>query len=399
MAWYNASWGYRVKVTVLASKVTADLTAFPVYVDLSTLPAGFHTNVKSDGTDIRVTLADETTEVPREVVYYDAAGDKGEIHFKADIDGDTNTDFYIYYGNAAASDYAIDAGYGAENVWDANYIGVWHLDGPGIPLLDSTANDNDITINTKDGGGAGEHEFQKTNYAKVGRSVYAPNDDNCLIVPESASISGVTSITMEGWFYWPSASASPYNMVMGRWLNGVSDGNALWFPSWNSNNFDIRINAATNPAYTFSSVTTPQDAWFQAAVRYDSATHRMSAIKNGAEVVYDSANFAGDLQYYASAFGIGNTTVASGTQSSQDYGFKGYMDEVRYSAIARSDDWMATQYNNQIVPADFFTIGSEEPQPSGTSLKKVSGIATADVKKVSSVAKASIKKLVGIANS
>lgn len=82
MAWYNASWTYRVSVTVQSSQVDADLTDFPVYVDLSDLPAGFHTNVKSDGGDIRVTKSDGTTEVAREVVFYNATDDTGELRRK-----------------------------------------------------------------------------------------------------------------------------------------------------------------------------------------------------------------------------------------------------------------------------------------------------------------------------
>ena len=63
MGWYNASWPYRVKVTTLAVKVDADLVAFPVYVDLNGLPAGFHSNVnQTDARDIRVTTSDGTTE-------------------------------------------------------------------------------------------------------------------------------------------------------------------------------------------------------------------------------------------------------------------------------------------------------------------------------------------------
>ena len=62
--WYNACWLYRIKLTIQASKVDADLTDYPIYVDLSNLPSDFHNNVKSDGGDIRVTKADGVTELP-----------------------------------------------------------------------------------------------------------------------------------------------------------------------------------------------------------------------------------------------------------------------------------------------------------------------------------------------
>src|SRR5690606_33907440 len=126
-AWLNDSWQYRVSLTIDADQVDADLTDFPVYVDLSDMPAEFHNNVNADGSDIRVTTGDEGTEVPREVVFYDADTDTGELHFKAPtLSSTTDTTFYIYYGNSSAGDYADDATYGAENVWSNGYAGVWH---------------------------------------------------------------------------------------------------------------------------------------------------------------------------------------------------------------------------------------------------------------------------------
>ena len=78
MAWYNSNWKYRVKVTVQYSKVGSTLTNFPVYVNLSNLPSGFHANVnQTDARDIRVTKSDGKTELPREVVFYDASTDTG----------------------------------------------------------------------------------------------------------------------------------------------------------------------------------------------------------------------------------------------------------------------------------------------------------------------------------
>jgi hypothetical protein len=71
------------------------LTDFPVYVDLSDLPAGFHTNCnQTDARDIRVTRSDGVTECAREVVSYDSTNDKGELHFKANsISSSADTDF------------------------------------------------------------------------------------------------------------------------------------------------------------------------------------------------------------------------------------------------------------------------------------------------------------------
>ena len=150
MAWYNNDWKYREKITIDNTKVSADLTDYPVYLDLSELGTDFFDNVKSGGGDIRITTSDEETEVPREIVSCDTTAETGEVHFKGDLSGSTDTDFYVYYGNSGASDYAITATYGAENVWGSNYKGVYHLQ----EAVNTTAGGyNDSTSNSRDGTG------------------------------------------------------------------------------------------------------------------------------------------------------------------------------------------------------------------------------------------------------
>ena len=120
----------------------ATLANFPVQVDLNDLGAEFLTNAKADGGDIRVTKADGTTELPRQVIL--EGGAPSELHFKADsLSSSANTSFYIYYGNASASEPAAASAYGSESVWTNSYAGVWHLNEvSGTSISDSTSNAN-----------------------------------------------------------------------------------------------------------------------------------------------------------------------------------------------------------------------------------------------------------------
>ncbi len=52
-------------------------------------------------------------------------------------------------------------------------------------------------------------------------------------------------------------------------------------------------------------------------------------------------------------------------------GFYGTLDETRVSKIARSADWIATEYNNESSPSTFYSINS--PSPSITSVNPSSG--------------------------
>ena len=49
-----------------------------------------------------------------------------------------------------------------------------------------------------------------------------------------------------------------------------------------------------------------------------------------------------------------------GNRGNQDRTFDGWMDEVRVSSVARTADWIATEYNNQYSPSAFYNIGPEQ---------------------------------------
>src|SRR4029077_11832271 len=78
------------------------------------------------------------------------------------------------------------------------------------------------------------------------------------------------------------------------------------------------------------------------------------------------------------------TTIQTGIQIGawlQPYGLYDHatIDEFRVSTIARSADWIATEYNNQSSPSTFYTIGSvgsggpDSGGPTITSLSPASG--------------------------
>ena len=83
MPWFDDNWDHRVEVVIQASKVDANLTDYPVFVDLSDLPAGFFASVQSGGGDIRVTQSDGVTQQAREIVVINTGSSTGIAHFKA----------------------------------------------------------------------------------------------------------------------------------------------------------------------------------------------------------------------------------------------------------------------------------------------------------------------------
>jgi hypothetical protein len=215
MAWYNANWDYRVKITVQSSKVAATLTDFPVYVDLSDLPAGFFTNVDSAGDDIRVTQSDGTTECAFELVSINTGASTGGVWFMANsLNAASNTDFYIYYGNAAASAYAAGAAYGRNAVW-ADDQAMIH-DGGGT---NSVGSNNATTVSTTAGAATGKLDFA-TDYDGINDYGYIP-----FAVMDDAELSNTVSISV--WVYNHNLSSD--GSVIANWGPNINEFQVLLY--------------------------------------------------------------------------------------------------------------------------------------------------------------------------
>lgn len=347
MAWLSdTNFQYRTKITVLAAQVAADHTAFPNYLPLNLMNAGFHSHCnQTTAQDIRITTSDGSTEVPREVVSYDAATDTGEVHFKGNIDGDTDTDFYVYYGNAAATDYAVNHANGANNVWDANYMGVWHLNqAVSGNQTDSTANPAVFTPTVYSGGSA--FEAGDLVSGQVGKGISLESSKHQYLTTATS----VTKLDITG------------NYTLSGWVKGADwvEGNSF-------------INHGDGAAYL----------QYYMGVRTDGKADLRST--GGGSIVHDTV-LSADTWYYIVGVRSGTNgllyinagTPKTGTgfndpSSRSDALVCGYntyppnalfpnavVDELRVSNSARDANWITTEYNNQNSPATFYTIGAEE---------------------------------------
>lgn len=352
--WFDAAWGYRVAIEVNPSYVSgsSNLTSFPVFLDLSDLPAGFHTNVKSDGCDIRVVESDETTETPFELVYYDSTGDTGELHFLADSLSYTATStFYVYYGNSGASCYGTAATYGRDAVW-SNYYAVWHFNedptGSAPQIADSTGNGNDITSNNMAAddlvtGGVGKAwDFDGTNdYGSV-----AGTPSNFQATQVSATqVAKKTSITgaYQGQTFYLSDASSPYNKF------SMTIAGDLYF----------RTSASVVPQVT-GTTQASSDTW----------VHNAVTVENGGQKVY--LNGADNGSETGSYNLTGMSGVDSATFASQPYNGSvtyndNFVSEYRFIKSILTADWITTESNNLLTPTPFYWVGDEESNGGGAA--------------------------------
>ena len=340
-AWYDSNWTYRKQVTVDAAQVDATLANFPVQVDLNDLGAEFLTNAKADGGDIRVTKADGTTELPRQVIL--EGGAPSELHFKADsLSSSANTSFYIYYGNASASEPAAASAYGSESVWTNSYAGVWHLNEvSGTSISDSTSNANTGTKltatepNPAAGQIAGSQDFDGVN--------------DSIDLGTKANLD-VNYITIEFWMY-----ADTWVSDGGILAKGDSASRQYWIWSFN-NAVEFEIDQGGNQAAAW---TPALGQWEHLALTYDGAN--VVTYTNGVQE-----------NSYPQATGVINAQTPSlklGVIPGFNYS-DAKLDEVRISDGARTATWVKTGYNNQNNPGVggfLASIGSQETESCNTT--------------------------------
>lgn len=136
----------RKLVTIDGSQVTTQ-TGIPLMLNID-LP-----NVATDGKDVRLAELDGTP-MAREIECVDVPNtDSVTIHYPFDTVASTDSQFYVYWGNASLSEPAVDSTYGSEAVWDSNYKAVYHMNND--PNGDVANSIKDSTSNAKHGSPSG----------------------------------------------------------------------------------------------------------------------------------------------------------------------------------------------------------------------------------------------------
>jgi len=343
-----SAWSARIKITILASRIGSALTDFPVYVDLSTLPASFFTTVNSDGGDIRVTKADGETEVPREVVDIDDAAETGELHFLADgtLSSSTDTDFYIYYGNSGASDYVVNTTYGAEKVWESNYYYVDH----GLTGFDSSGTGANGTLT----GGT-------ESTGKIGSSIVFDGVDDYLSIPAASRTSSSGHISL-----WQKTSEKGAVVSLG----GDADSEYFQLVYVGSRTGTLTnetvlkyistSNMQAGAGWEYTDGTAAHDGnWHHIILGNDGANDYIYFDKDQKPITTPLPQISG---LWTDEVSAQNYYVASEVRNSGSniYFHPNQVDEIRIAAFTPNADWVAAEYENQHSPGTFYSVGTPE---------------------------------------
>jgi hypothetical protein len=142
-AWFNTSWQYRKQLIFNNADQAENLSNFPVMIKLTSGNFNFN-EAQSSGADLRFTDSDGTTQLSYEIESYNPTTQTATVWVNVpQIDASSSTDHvYLYYGNPSATD-----GQNANNTWNSNYKGVWHLNDntSNTTVTDSSGNNHNFT--------------------------------------------------------------------------------------------------------------------------------------------------------------------------------------------------------------------------------------------------------------
>lgn len=334
--WYDADWLFRHKITILSSQVDDDFTDFPIYIDLSEMPSAFFDDVNTDGSDIVITASDGTTVQSRELVSIDTSGETGELWFNASsISSSSDTEFYLYYGNASASET------NSTDTWNSNFKQVLHLEDE-----DSNQTD-DSTSNSNHGDVAGSVSFTS---GQIGNAADFPGTDTTSVI-SSTSFSGMpsTEITFATWVKTPG-SANNDSLI-----SYAISGDNNHFLLFNQSSLALYRNSSTN-----SGDSVNDDDWHHVVISWQSSGGNVALYIDGT-LEYSTSGFRSGTSITDGStvtYGQEQDSVGGGFDSAQ--ALDGLQDEIWIIDGIQSADWVSTTYNNQSSPSTFLTIGAQD---------------------------------------
>ena len=337
--WYNDNWFYRKEIEIDHTKIPADLSNFPLLIELTDSDVG--TKAQSDGDDIFFTDY-YARNLDHEIEYYD--NDTGHLIVWVNIDDLSSTKdtvLYIYYGNLLC-----DNQENIDDVWPSGFKMVHHLSETSGLHYDSSSFGNDGTtqsaVNQDAQGtidGADEFDGTSNSFIDVGTDssmdVFGPNSDFSI-------------------FLWVKRDDT--SNLDSFFSSGSTSSNGIFFGTKYDDSDDLR----------FMSPGSTVDFYSDSNVIDDNEWHHigLTADRDGYIIFWvDSIPVASqDISLRESEnWNRVDDTYKVGTDRSENNPMDGLLDEVKlYHSSVLSSDWIETEYNNQLNPSSFYSVGSEQ---------------------------------------
>lgn len=343
-------YSYRKAIVIDNTQVSGsgDFSSFPIFFSDSLSYLKTVTNggaVTSDnGYDIIFTSdSSGSVQLDHEIERYSSSTGQFEAWVRVPtLAYSADTTIYMFYSSASVS----TSQENPSSVWDSDYVEVTHMaedpsvstdgDCAGVykPICDSTSNNNDFYA-------GGTMTSSDRVEGKVGYSYDLDGIDDFLLVPNSTSLSAATGAgqarTLSLWLNMTSAVdggliADKASSRLHYWLRAQGiDG-------------DITGGVASSGTYLDSNPAPGEGSWKYITLTYDGSNQSLyvdGSLNNGPVTATAPAD---DTNVLLLGGGVTGTYMDA------------YFDELRISKIARSADWISTEYNNMSSTSTFYSL-------------------------------------------
>ncbi|MFD0765579.1 LamG-like jellyroll fold domain-containing protein [Mucilaginibacter lutimaris] len=356
---FNAgNYAFSQPITVAALGNTGTLTNFPmlVYIKEDALKSGVNcaNNVQfpnggTSGYDFAFTQTGSSNELFYQVESFDAATGTLTAWVQVPTVTSAATPLTFYFGSTAPAHNATFA----YATWSSDYLAVYHLNETSGTVLDATSNQRSATATST----------TSTTSGKI-TSAYIFDGSSSKIV-SAASADATGSFTLSGWTYVTDFNTSTDQKIVTNETSYATGGYKLGFYGTTTTNVKAEVETrASNGTATINrnetggtAVTTGQ--W-----------HYVQGVYNGTNFItyYDGA--ADRSTTTGAAAGTGGPIYIGSDFAAANF-FKGNIDEIRVSNIAKSADWIKAEYNNQ---NNYLTYTTTNTAITATSAAAVSAI-------------------------
>lgn len=361
MAWYDANFAYKKSIVIPHGKVSggSDLLDFPVLISLTDSSLKSQSNgglvCSVSGYDLLFTDGTETRELAYEVESYTASSGALLTWVRVPVlSAAQDTVLYLYFGNSTVTSSLASA----SKVWDSNYVGVWHLNGSSA---DSTSNANNGTDTSISYG---------SSYGQIGQGADTTASPSGIALPTSTlGALGTGDFTIECWIK-PNAPAGGSSPSL--FQSTSSTGPHYYGPSilFDPNNIQgqgnalvVSVDYANLHAITSPSASSLESTW----------THIVYTRASGTNTVYYNGVSQLTFTDSSSLTTPGEVQILSrADQASQSFSSGANGDEYRVSKVARTANWIATEYTNQSTPSSFIVVGQTIPNMLNVDLPALS---------------------------
>ena len=346
-AWWNTSWSYCRNITMPASKISSDLSDFPMMLKLNSSRIDY-SNTQNSGEDIRIVNApcnQGGSTVPHEIEEWNESGDSFVWFKVSSLSSTTDTVYSYYYGNAGVADSQNSTG-----LWN-DYVGVWHM--TETNAIDSKYNHN---------GTASGNVAQTTGQISTANDFDGASDYILLGEGGGDFDFGTEDFSIS---LWIKSTDTNIGYLIGKWdSNGATHA------------YFIDVNEQDEVCFEFKDGTNSYFAKTTTDVT-DGTWHLISGVREGTDIkLYVDKNLEITVAIGSGKDADNDIDLILGMLSGfSTWSYDGIEDEVRLYNSSYSFAWVNATYDSETD--NIITYGSEET-PAGNSAPTVTLVSPVD---------------------